>query len=366
MTLFFGWLIPYSHQMNRSRFEPSQFNQPHGRPVVSDMARGLPDSHQLVAQLMSQEDAISSRVKYTAPVQVGTSGVNSLNPSVSAPIFTGFAEQGILLDSAMPNGDTFYSSSGSFANGTIVFQMPRLSSGYTLTDTVAVELSPFYIPQIRNDITIHPEYLFAQKVYVRISEATGVTSNYQPILGDGATFVCLLTPAVGGSLLATPLNGRITFQRPISTISQLTFTFYRPSAVPNLYNIERMILPKTNLIAKYDIALGLFECTDGDTVSNFVSQVVYAPGNKFAVYITPIIPSGLSWSLPSINAQFGWYASSLDYVNNRFTVNGLVVSPIGFDPNIRFVITIMANRINLDLNVVMKVGAKTNDLTFTA
>lgn len=354
------------HMKPRSRFEPSQFNQPHGRPPVSDMARGLPDSHQLVAQLMSQEDVASARVKYTSPVQVGTSGINALDPSVTAPIFTGFVEQGILLDSASPNGDTFYSSSGTFANGTIVFQMPRLSSGFTLTDTVAMELGPFYIPQIQNDITIHPEYLFAQKLYVRVSEATGVTSNYQPIRGDGATFAFQLSPAVGGSILATPINDRVTFQKPISNISQLTMTFYRPSAVPNLYNIERLILPKTNIICRYDLGLGLFECTDGDQVSNFISQVAYAPGSKFAVYVTPIIPDGISWSSPSIATQFGWYASALDYVNNRFAVTGLVIPPLGFDPSIRFVVTIMANRINMELNVVMKVGAKTNDLTFTA
>lgn len=350
----------------RSRFEPSQFNQPHGRPPVSDMARGLPDSHQLVAQLMSQEDVVSSRIKYISPVQVGTSGVNALDPTVSAPVFIGFVEQGILLDSAMPTGDSFYSSPGTFANGTIIFQMPRLSTGYTLTDTVAMELGQFYIPQIREDIAIHPEYLFAQKVYVRISEATGATSNYQPVHGDGATFVCLLTPAVGGSILATPINDKVTFQKPISTISQLTVTFYRPSSVPNLYNIERMILPKTNIICRYDMGLGLFECTDGDLVSNFISQVAYVPGSKFAVYVTPIVPEGLSWSLPSVPTQFGWYASALDYVNNRFAVTGLVIPPLGFDPTIRFVVTIMANRINLELNVVMKVGAKTNDLTFTA
>ncbi len=353
--------------MSRSRFEPSQFNQSFGRPSVSNMAQGLPDSHILIGQLMSQEDVAAAKVKYTAPVQVGTSGVNSSDPSISAPIYIGFIEQGILLDSAVPNGDLFYSSPSTFANGNIVFQMPKLINGYTLSDTVAMKLSPFYLPQPREDSTIHPDYLYAQKVYIRISEVTGATSSYQPIRGDGATFVCTTAPvANSGSVLVTPITDMVTFQKPVSSVSQLTMTFYRPSAVPNLYNIEQIMLPKTNIITKFNHGTGRFYCISGDTVSNFVNQAAYVATDRFAVYVTPIIPEGISWSLPSIDVQFGWYATNLDYVGNTFLVNGLAVPLAGFDPSISFIITIMPNRINLELTAVMKVGAKTNDLTFTA
>ncbi len=353
--------------MQRSRFEPSQFNQSFGRPSVSNMAQGLPDSHILIGQLMSQEDAAAAKVKYTSPVQVGTSGVNSSDPTVSAPIYIGFIEQGLLLDSAVPNGDLFYSSSGTFENGTIIFQMPKLINGYTLSDTVALKLGPFYLPQRREDSTIHPDYLYGQKVYVRIDEVTGATGNFQPIRGDGATFVCTTAPVENsGSVLCTPVNNIITFQKPVSTISQLTIKFYRPSAVPSLYNIEQINLPKTNIITKFNHGTGRFYCISGDTVKNFVNQAAYTATDRFAIYVTPIIPTGLSWSLPPETVQFGWYATNLDYVGETFTVNGLTVPLAGYDPNISFIITILPNRINLEMIAVLKVGAKTNDLTFVA
>lgn len=352
--------------MQRSRFEPSQFNQSVGRPPVSDMARGLPDSHILIGQLMAQEDIAATKVKYAAPSQVGASGIIP-STTVAVTTTTGFIEQGILLDSAVPNGDLFYSSPSTFADGTIIFQMPKLVGGYSLSDTVGFRLAPFYIPQPREDVTIHPDYLYAQKIYIRISEATGATSNYQPIRGDGATFVCTTSPvANSGSVLVTPTTDIVTFQKPISSISQLTVTFYRPSAVPSLYNLERLLIPKTNIITKFDHGLGRFYCIDGDKVSNFVNQAAYTATDKFAVYVTPIIPVGLAWSLPPETVQFGWYADNLDYVNNTFTINGLTVPLAGYDPSINFVITIMPNRINLDLTAILKVGAKTNDLTFTA
>lgn len=355
--------------MNRSRFEPSPFNQPHVRPSVSDMARGLPDSHQLVTQLMAREDLENAKIKYTAPSAVGSSGTMP-STSVVTSSAVGFTEQGILLDSATPNGDTFDTSSTTFFDGTISFQMPRLTSGFAVSDVVAMELYPFYIPQIRRDPNVHPSYLFAQKLYIRISEASSAISNYQPIRGDGATFVCNLSPAEGGALLATPIIDRVTFQTPISTISKLTFSFYRPSARPDLYNNERMFIPKTNIITRYDIPSGRFVCVNGDSVSNFVSSDVYQPTDKFAIYVVPLIPTGLSWTPLTLNNQFGWYASALLYdagiPANSFIVNGIIDPSNLPDPSLRFIIVICQNRINLELNVIQRVGARTNDLTFTA
>lgn len=344
------------------------YNNPVPRPSVSMMARPFPSSHQFLTQEMARQDIDISRSQYTTPSQV-SSDVNSIGTVTIATDY-GFTTQGFMLDSATLTRNSFGASPNSFHDGRIVFQFPIIGSVYSITNVVAVEGLPFFIPQVATDTSIHPEYLYNQYIGVLISECTNDTNTFQPVLGNGANIPYMTGPAVGSSLLATPMLQRIAFNTPIREINQFTLTFYRNSSNPGNSTLEPIYLPKTNIEAKYVAGSGnIFRVSNADSVSEFIDQPSYIAGSssyKAGVYINYTTASPRSSDITSlITSPSGWYASGFDYIGNTFQVDGLNLIPVesSFSADTQFVFTIMPNRIIIQFNFISRTGTKTNSMT---
>lgn len=350
------------------------YNNPIPRPSVSMMARPLPSSRQLIAQEMAKQDIELSRTQYNAPSQV-SSNVNTIG-TVTVATDYGFLTQGIMLDTSMPVKGSFGRSPDSFRSGKVTFQFPIIGSQYSITNVVAVEGLPFFIPQVSTDINIHPEYLYNQYVGVVISECTNDTNTFQPILGNGANIPYITGPAVGSSLYATPLLQRVAFNTAIREIDKFTINFYRLSSDPSVSILEPLALPKTNIEVVLVPAIPIptpyvatFQVINNDTVTEFIRQDAYLNSSstyKAGIYINYATSSPRTSAVTALikESASGWYAANFNYINNTFTVPGLDLSTVQTDAaNMTFVVTILPNRINLQFNFISRTGAKTNNLT---
>lgn len=347
-----------------------QYNKPLGRQQVNDASRALPDPHGLIGQLMGQEDAFNATAKYTMP----GGSISETSAYVTASNDFGFLTYAIVLDSAYPRLSYTGVSPDSFRNGTISFDFPRIGTSIGVSNIVAMDLQQFFLPQILTDTTLHPEYYYDQTIGIQITEINNTSNVVQPVIGSGMNFMCVTGTPSSTSVPVYPLVTRSTFNMPIPSIDRMTISFFRLSRNPISSIFEPIPLPKTNILCRYSPFPGPVNnrfSVINDTVSEFISAEAFLVDPAFITGVHMNLVSDnnvLSLATRTIlNYPNGWFASSFDYVNNTFLVNGIDLSAynaqIAAGADFIFSCMIMANRVTMQVSFIGKTGARTNDMT---
>lgn len=355
-----------------------KFNNVLPRQQVSNMARGLPDPHELTKQLMGQEDIANARMRYVTPSQSAVSSTISLGDSPANSTDSGFLTFGVVADSAYPRLNFTGANSDSFHEGLIQFDFPQIGNSFNIVNAIAFEIYQYFLPQILTDPALHPDYYYDQFIGIQLSELNTESNVFQPINGSGVNFACITDTPSSTSVSAFPLLSRIYFNRPIPNINSLNMRFYRLARNPRLGVFESIRLPKTVVLCIYkphlvplDVPVSNRFQVINDSVTEFVSAEGYAadPTYKAGIHLniqnnTGVIPNSYLAVIEHVN---GWYASSFDFVNNTFLVVGLDLSPwtpaVEAGAVITFSCIIMPNRITIVGSFICSSGIKTNGVT---
>jgi hypothetical protein len=253
--------------------------------------------------------------------------------------------------------DSLAKGTSNLSQGSLSYNVSNLNNGLQpLSNVVSITLGDFYFPRIVGAAGA-PDYFFFGKVYLQI-QSTTLPSAQSVLAQDGNRyhFEFDIETLNSVAIKLTPVKSTYYFQRPIQSISDITFNFMVP---PSFRHID---IPTDTIVVQALAGTNpaQFTVIDGSTTSPIGPVgVPVAPG--VAIYLRNFNSASNTLN-NTVNRNDGYFVDNIISVTN-FSVSTLDLSTLAV--NTECTVIIAKNRIAIEARFKSMRSQSTNGLVAT-
>jgi hypothetical protein len=255
----------------------------------------------------------------SAGIDLSSTGSQSQSDSSSG--FTEWSTD----DNYMYFDSTHRNFTSNLSAGQLIFDINPINLQQPLDNVISMRINSFYFPNITTPDT-SPDYFFFGRAYLNVTSSTlPVTQSIKSFNGNNYHFELDITNVNTVAVKMEPLDPIFYFQRPVQSLSQITFNFttpvdFKPIPIPNDTLSVTSVAPGSNP--------AVFQINGTDTTDAIgPNGAQTAPG--VAVYFANFNSQVNNAAANTIMNSDGYFITNVNSATNTFTVGALDLTALG-------------------------------------